>query len=256
MMRASEAPIILAASTNSFSRSDSTCARTMRAGKNHPNTVKTTTSVTTPGARDAKGDVVEAFAGGRGERDDEQRCRKCHRHVDHARDDRVGRSAVVAGDGADDDLDRHDTDHREESDFERDAPAVEEAQELVAAERAIGAQDEQRLRPLRVGHVRPRPNGDESFVDGVEEELVRAVPEQLLSDVRTREVATTRKTMTKIDATANRSRRKRIQTCSQPRAFTSAGASVSTKTSVGTGSSCEAVVDTVNLRREELHLVR
>ena len=54
MMRASEAPIILAASTNSFSRSDSTCARTMRAGKNHPNTVKTTTSVTTPGARTPK----------------------------------------------------------------------------------------------------------------------------------------------------------------------------------------------------------
>ena len=117
-----------------------------------------------------------------------------------------------------------------------DAPAVEEAQELVAAERAIGAQDEQRLLPV-VGHVRPRPNGDESFVDGVEEELVRAVPEQLLSDVRTREGNDEE------DDDEDRRDCEPIPPEADPdllpvaRAFTSAGASVSTKTSVGTGSS-------------------
>ena len=48
MIRQSLPPVISAASTNSFSRSESTLARMMRAGKNQPNVQKTSTSVTTP----------------------------------------------------------------------------------------------------------------------------------------------------------------------------------------------------------------
>ena len=83
------------------------------------------------------------------------------------------------------------------------------------------------------------------------------MPEQLLSDVRTREAGNDEE-----DDDEDRRDCEPIPPEADPdllpaaRAFTSAGASVSTKTSVGTGSSCEAVVDTVNLRREELHLVR
>ena len=58
--------------------------------------------------------------------------------------------AEVAGERAEHDADQDREDRRADRDLERDAAAVEDAQELVAAELAVGAEQEQRLRrPLR-----------------------------------------------------------------------------------------------------------
>ena len=82
---------------------------------------------------------------GAGERDDEEEQRERHHDLGHARDDRVDPAAEEAGERA---QERRrsiiDEERRADRDLERDLRAVEEPQELVTAELAVGAEDEQR----------------------------------------------------------------------------------------------------------------
>ena len=72
--------------------------------------------------------------------DDEEQDGNAIDDLGQARDDGVDPAAEVAGDRAEQHADRDRAERREQRDLERDLRAVEEAQELVAAERAVGAE--------------------------------------------------------------------------------------------------------------------
>ena len=150
----------------------------------------------------AERDRVDVPGRDAAEHQQEEQEREAHHQVDHARDDRVDPAAEEARRRAEQGADQ-DREHRpEQRDLERDAPAVEQPQQLVAAERAVGAEDEQRVRrALRrrrqaddlVGgdldvvdgrHVRPRPRRLQVHVDGVGKRVVGAVAEQRTGDRR------------------------------------------------------------------------
>ena len=114
----------------------------------------------------------EPVADGARQRDDEEQHRERHDDLGDTRDDRVDPAAEVAGDRAHQNADDHAEDRREDRDLERDPRAVEQAQELVAAELAVRARTN-RVVPLavQVGHVRERPHRQQR----VRVESVRAV---------------------------------------------------------------------------------
>ena len=62
-------------------------------------------------------------------------------------------AAVEAGEGAHQDADHHGQQRRADGDLERGLGAVQQAQELVAAELAVRAEDEERL--LEIAHRPP-----------------------------------------------------------------------------------------------------
>ena len=145
----------------------------------------------TPSTEDPERDVVEARADRRRQRDDEEQRGERHRDLGDARDDRVDPAAEVARGRPEQDADDHHEERREDGDLERDLRPVQQAQELVPAERVGGAEHEQRLLLLArervvVRHVRPRPDGEELVVDrvGADEDLVRPVAEPLLRERR------------------------------------------------------------------------
>ena len=80
------------------------------------------------------------LAGDDADRDDEEQEREDHDDLDQPRDDGVDPAAEVAGEEAHDDAEPDRADRREQCDLERGLRAVEEAQEEVAAEGAVGAQ--------------------------------------------------------------------------------------------------------------------
>ena len=99
MMRRFEAPSERAASTNSFSRSDSTWPRMMRAM--YVQLTSAITKITVPHAGlDSAAEAAVAERAGRGEADAQQQDREGEQHVDQAREHRVDPAAVVAGDHA------------------------------------------------------------------------------------------------------------------------------------------------------------
>ena len=102
-------------------------------------------SVTTPLPKNPEGDVVEVLAGGAGQRDHEEQHRERHHDLRDTADHGVGPAAVEAGHRAHQDAEDHREDRRSDRDLERGLRAVEEAQELVAAELAVGAEHEERL---------------------------------------------------------------------------------------------------------------
>ena len=130
--------------------------------------------------------VVEEAA----EHDEEEQEWKRHHEIGEPGDHSVGDAAEVARDRAEDEPDRDREHGGADRDFERDAPAVEQPQELVAAELAVRAEQEQGLlRPLRrilvgeregivVGERRGRPGdrqrarGPQRDVDRIREEVV------------------------------------------------------------------------------------
>ncbi len=145
---------------------------------------------------DAECDVLEPAPERAGaEQDEEEQDGERHHQLGQARDrgidDPTGEPGEQAEQRADDDRQHR----RREGDLERDLAAVEEAQEEVAAERAVGSQDQQGRRPARlhladVGdvlghldvrgrrHARPEPRRLEPDVDRVRERVVRAVSER------------------------------------------------------------------------------
>ncbi len=96
----------------------------------------------------------------------------------------VDEAAVVAGGRAEHDSDQESDRRRDERDLERDLPAGEQAQELVSSERAVAAEQEERLAvPGVVGD--PAEPGDRlarDGVGGVRERFVGPVPEQPFED--------------------------------------------------------------------------
>ena len=135
-------------------------------------------------AEDPERDVVQPLADRRRKRDDEQQGGEGHRHFDDPGDDRVDPAAEVTRDDAHRDPDQHHAARREHRHLERDPGPVEQAKELVTAERSVGAEDEQRLvaRVELVLYVRPRPDGQQVVVHAREEDVVRPVAEQLRGD--------------------------------------------------------------------------
>ncbi len=122
--------------------------------------------------------------------DDEEQEREDHHDLDQPRDDGVDPAAEVAGEDTHDHAEADRADRREQRDLEGRLRAVEQAQEEVAAEAAVGAEDEQLLRPV-TGRTRirrgadPRPGADRRErlrVDAVREDVVRAVPEEVRED--------------------------------------------------------------------------
>ena len=115
---------------------------------------------------------LERRADPRAREDQEQEQREGHHRLGEPRDGRVRGSAEVAGCGADRQRDQQCDQRCAEPDLQRGAGGVEHADQLVPAERPVGAEDEQRrLRVwrrdqpaevvdehgLRHGHVRPGP---------------------------------------------------------------------------------------------------
>ena len=98
MIRQSLAPTIRAASTNSFSRSESTCERTILAGIEPAEDGEHEDQRHDALAEDPERHVVEPVPDRRGQRDDEQQRRERHRDLDDPRDHRVDPAAEVAGD--------------------------------------------------------------------------------------------------------------------------------------------------------------
>jgi hypothetical protein len=142
------------------------------------------------GTRDeeaADGDARQPVADREPQRHDEEQDRKAHREFRRAREDDVHPAAVEAGDGAHERSDHEREQRRAERHLERRAAAGEEPQELVAAERTVGAEDEQRLavpRDRRVRGVDVRPGADrlQIQVDRAREEGVGPVPEHALGE--------------------------------------------------------------------------
>ena len=149
-----------------------------------------------PLAQEPEGDVVEALARRAGERDHEEQHRERHDDLGDAADHRVRPAAVEPGHRAHQDADDHREDRRADRDLERGLRAVEEAQELVAAELAVGAEHEEvcrmlagRRRRAGVGRVgdpgeRARPAARVFASTPPENWLVRAVAEEVRGDRR------------------------------------------------------------------------
>ena len=122
---------------------------------------------------------------GEGDREEERGER--HRDLDQPRDPGVGEAAVVAGDRAEEDADEHHEDRRQHGDLQRDAPAVQQPQELVPSERAAGAEEQDlALAGLEVDDIAPGADRERGVVDPVHENIVRAVTDDLLRDPRAR----------------------------------------------------------------------
>ena len=100
--------------------------------------------------------MVDAWPHRRAQRDDEEQRRKDHRQLDRSGDDRVDPAAVVAREGPEEDPDDHHPQRGEDRDLERGARAVDQAQELVVAEHAVGAEDVELLRGRVPDAVRRR----------------------------------------------------------------------------------------------------
>ena len=154
----------------------------------------------------AEGDVVEVRRRRRREHEQEQEERERHHDVHEPRHDRVDPPAEVARDGAERDPEHEREQRRTERHLERLLAAVEQAEELVPAERAVGAQDQERVRRalgrLRLvdrillrdgreivegGDARPRTRGLVVDVDRVREQVVRPVVQEPRSNRRARE---------------------------------------------------------------------
>ena len=96
-------------------------------------------------------------------------------------------AADQAGERSERDADQQREEGRAEPDLERRLPALEQAEELVAPEPAVGAEDEERrlvrrerLRGARrVAHVRPRADRPERLAVRERKRVVRAVPERV-----------------------------------------------------------------------------
>ena len=133
-MRRFEAPSERAATTNSRSRSDSTCPRTTRAIDVQLTSATTRITVRTPGRDGAVHAAVAERAGG-GDPDAQQQHGERQHDVDEARQQRVDPAAVVAGQQPDGDADQHGDAGADDPDEQRDARAVDGAREDVAPER-------------------------------------------------------------------------------------------------------------------------
>ena len=145
-MRASFAPTICAASTNSRppQRLDLRPhdARRVEPGERADDQDQLEhTLVEQPAERPARQPVREEAA----DHDEEEQQRERHHEIGETRDDRVDETAEVAGERPEHDTDQQREDRRARRDLERDAAAVEDAEELVAAELAVGAEQQQRL---------------------------------------------------------------------------------------------------------------
>jgi hypothetical protein len=128
-----------------------------------------------------------------GEEEEEEQ-RERHERLRELRDDRVDHSAEVAGGGPDGQRDHERDDHRSERDLERRPQPVEQADQLVAAYRAVRAEHEQvGLRALRrrqqvavvaerrirrVRDVRPRPDRLLPAACRIDERLIAVVPDE------------------------------------------------------------------------------
>ena len=155
--------------------------------------------------RASERDSVELPRDGAAEDDREQQDGEGHHELGEARDDGVDPAAEEGGERAESGADQEREQRRADRDGERDAAAVEQPLELVAPQRAVGAEHEQRLarawgrRRLRerllvyprhergVGDPRPRPGRLQRDVDGVGEEIVRAVADDPAEQRRARE---------------------------------------------------------------------
>jgi hypothetical protein len=146
------------------------------------------------------GDIVDVIRSCAADHDHEQQQRECHDELGQARDPCVDPAAEVRARAAEEDSQRERQDGRADGDGERGPAADQEAQELVPAEWAVGSEHEQRIRGAagrwqrHVGcrvcsgdvdgwDLGPRADGFEAAVDGVGEEVVRAVAEQGLCDL-------------------------------------------------------------------------
>jgi hypothetical protein len=133
--------------------------------------------------------------------DEEEQQRERHHEIRQPRDHGVDQPAEVAGRAPEDDAEQDRDERRAERDLERVAPAVEDSQELVAAERAVGTQQQERLRrPLRRRRMDERegvvvrddgrvPGDGErahrpEVLDRVGELVVGSVPDRPLVEVR------------------------------------------------------------------------
>ena len=136
MIRSGRAPCEIDASTNSFSRSDSTCPRNGR-----PMYGIRTYEITSSGIQRLPGSMSirpsgEAVDGERGpERDPEQHDREGVEEVEEARDHEVDPAAEVAGQEREQDREEDADRRRADADDQRVAAAVEQAHRDVAPER-------------------------------------------------------------------------------------------------------------------------
>ena len=147
--------------------------------------LKISTSVNTPGLEEAERDVVELLAGDDLDPDDEQEAREDHDDLDQTRDERVDPAAEIAGRQPHDRAEGDGEERREDADLERGLRAVEDTEEHVVTDEVRPAQDEQGgvAGAVVQADVRPRPHRREALlVDAIEEEVVRAMVEEVRGD--------------------------------------------------------------------------
>jgi hypothetical protein len=182
MIRESVAPVIRAASTNSFSRSEKTIEpaedREDERQREHA------------GLEESERDRVQRRPGDDLQRDDEEQVREDHHDLDHPGDHRVDPAAEVAREQAHDHSEPDGAERREQRDLERRLGTVEQTQEQVAAQIAVRAEDVERGRVVtgRAGvrsrrHVRPGAGGNlGEHVHGRQVLRIRPVAEEVRRD--------------------------------------------------------------------------
>ena len=138
-----------------------------------------------PFAEYAERDLVQARTDRRGQRDHEQEHGERHGDLGDPGYDRVYPASEVARNRSHQHPDDHHPEGGQERNLERDLGAVEQAQELVLAQRARRAEDEDAVLPVPVfvgvAEMRPRARGLEVGGNGrrLDEEVVRAMAEPL-----------------------------------------------------------------------------
>ena len=98
--------------------------------------------------------------------DEEEQEREGHHRLGEARDGGVDDAAEVAGGGADRERDQQCEEDGAQADLERGAGAVEEPDQLVASERPVGAEDEQRRLPVSGPDSPPKSSTSTARVTG------------------------------------------------------------------------------------------